>query len=86
MLKLKRNFSTAHSTSSERHNFLVKVSIEGNEMVGLGECGLPPKKPNCYLSDITDCYTFINKLVQKLSNSNLQEIIYSKEMWMKMSH
>ena len=35
---------------------------------GVGECGLPPKKENCYLADIDDCFAFM-----ELACDNLEE-------------
>ena len=54
-LTLKRHFTTAHSSSDYRTNFLVRVKVEGREEVGWGECGLPLKEPHCYLADIHVC-------------------------------
>lgn len=59
VLSFHRNFTTAHSTSATRTNFFIRVASERPEihmkMYGFGECGLPPKKPGCYMSDMNDC-------------------------------
>jgi hypothetical protein len=62
VITLKRAFNTAHSSSSERHNFLVRIEADGVEVRGFGECGLPPKKPHCYLADVKDCRDFMGEL------------------------
>ena len=63
LLTLHRNFTTAHSTSTHRTNFVVRVGSQ-NGIMGYGECGLPPKKPKCYLADIDDCLGFMTVLQQ----------------------
>ena len=60
LLKLKKEFNTAHSNSVVRQNFLVRV--EGGDKIGMGEAGLPPKKINCYLADVNDCNRFMKTL------------------------
>ena len=64
-LQLKRSFVTAHSASAGRTNFL--LSAHSNDIIGYGECGLPPKKPHCYLADIQDCQNFMVILQQQLT-------------------
>jgi len=60
-LRLRHIFGTSHSSSSTRTNALYiftlhKGGSNGTSIVsGEGECGLPPKKPGCYLADVTDC-------------------------------
>ena len=54
-------------------------------MVGLGECGLPPKKPNCYLADICDCESFMLELADKIPTLWMQEMLSNKEMMMKIN-
>lgn len=60
LLDLHRNFTTAHSSSSTRTNFFIRVGSGRPDIYlkyfGYGECGLPPKKPGCYMSDINDCF------------------------------
>jgi hypothetical protein len=65
LLELHRNFTTAHSISSTRTNFFIRVTYNPEQhakAVGFGECGLPPKKPGCYLSDVGDCFAFMQAL------------------------
>jgi hypothetical protein len=70
VLTLRRNFNTAHSSSAQRHNFIVRLELQGSKKKGFGECGLPPKKQHCYFADVEDCETFIQKLGGKMSKLN----------------
>jgi len=63
-LKLKRNFNTAHSSSSIRRNVVIKFAAPYAQ--GYGECGLPPKKAHCYLADVEYCFEFLNIVCSKL--------------------
>ncbi|KAF0979728.1 hypothetical protein FDP41_001396 [Naegleria fowleri] len=61
-LELRSAFGTSHSSTTHRKNSLVNISIQeqyhessrSSFFEGFGECGLPPKKPNCYLADFDD--------------------------------
>ena len=33
---------------------------------GFGECGLPPKKPGCYMSDVGECGKFMGRVKEDL--------------------
>ncbi|ELR18627.1 racemase, putative [Acanthamoeba castellanii str. Neff] len=61
-LELRAPFGTSHSSTSRRENALIEVWVEVPQQdgssavtVGVGEVGLPPKKPAAgYLSDFAD--------------------------------
>jgi len=55
-LELRSAFGTSHSSTTHRTNALIGISIKigTEEWNGFGECGLPPKKPKCYLADFSD--------------------------------
>jgi hypothetical protein len=44
----------------------LKKSLTPSISVGYGECGLPPKKPYCYLADINDCEAFMKSMMTEL--------------------
>jgi L-alanine-DL-glutamate epimerase-like enolase superfamily enzyme len=76
-LTLRSAFGTSHSITSSRVNALISLRInltnvpESNGYVGYGEVGLPPKKPLCYLADLSDIRTYFeafNKHVGSLVN------------------
>ena len=67
-LKMKKVWQTSHSSSHFRNNFLVEISYDG--MTGRGEAGLPPKKPGCYLADISDCMGYMGELAKTLQESS----------------
>eukprot|EP00052_Salpingoeca_macrocollata_P024496 m.219511 g.219511 ORF g.219511 m.219511 type:complete len:429 (-) comp22264_c0_seq12:304-1590(-) len=52
-LKLRSAFGTSHSSTSVRHNVLFTLRLA--EFEGVGEAGLPPKKPGVYEADVEDC-------------------------------
>ena len=62
-LTLRTAFGTSHSATSNRTNALVVVRVNG--FTGLGEAGLPPKKPGCYEADVEDCGLFIENVFQR---------------------
>lgn len=41
-------------------------------LAGYGECGLPPKKPFCYLSDINDCMDFYSEIQNRFTQFNTE--------------
>jgi hypothetical protein len=49
-IKIRNGFRTAHTYTTERHNFIVRIELDG--CIGEGEAGLPPKKADCYLANI----------------------------------
>ncbi|KYQ96886.1 mandelate racemase/muconate lactonizing enzyme domain-containing protein [Tieghemostelium lacteum] len=61
-LELRNPFGTAHSLTTERTNGLVSVQIDN--VIGYGECGLPPKKPYCYLADYNDIDIYFKSFIQ----------------------
>jgi hypothetical protein len=65
-LALRSAFGTSHSATSNRSNALVVISIDG--LTGLGEAGLPPKKPGCYEADIHDCALFMEAVIQRFGD------------------
>lgn len=64
VLDLRSDFGTSHSSTAQRTNALLSVSLaargegETKTTVGWGEVGLPPKKPGCYLADYSDVLSF----------------------------
>ena len=66
-LKLRSSFGTSHSSTTIRYNSFIQIIYsqekenENNQIFyGLGESGLPPKKPGCYLADNNDIKSYIN--------------------------
>lgn len=41
-------------------------------LVGYGECGLPPKKPFCYIADIKDCMAFYSDIQNQFALFNTE--------------
>lgn len=82
-LKLRSSFGTSHSSTTIRYNsFIQIIYAEKNKNLkyyGLGESGLPPKKPGCYLADNNDIRSYINKyfnfITSNLNNQNKNNII-----------
>eukprot|EP00033_Pygsuia_biforma_P001049 GCRY01001195.1.p1 GENE.GCRY01001195.1~~GCRY01001195.1.p1 ORF type:complete len:440 (+),score=108.65 GCRY01001195.1:860-2179(+) len=73
VLKLKNEWGTSHSSTTERTNFLVSLFI-GNESLnlwGFGECGLPPKKKDCYYAEFSDCLEFAKQYMQAIAQKKL---------------
>ena len=66
-LELRAPFGTSHSSTSRRENALIEVWVEVPQQgstnavtVGVGEVGLPPKKPAAgYLSDFADVEAYV---------------------------
>ncbi len=69
-LKLRTTFGTSHSSTTTRFNSFIQILVENyknyNKIYGLGESGLPPKKPNVYLADSNDIKNYINIYFIKL--------------------
>ena len=79
-LKLRSSFGTSHSSTTIRYNSFVQIIIKDEKsnqnnklLYGIGESGLPPKKPGCYLADsndissyIDDYYSFLNSILSDL--------------------
>ena len=79
-LKLRSSFGTSHSSTTIRYNSFVQIIIKDEKLnqnnkllYGIGESGLPPKKPGCYLADsndissyINDYYNFLNSILSDL--------------------
>ena len=90
-LKLRSSFGTSHSSTTVRYNSFIQIKMETEkedgqkiELYGLGESGLPPKKPGCYLADNNDICSYINDyfdFLDSLINKNKEKIIedYSKD-------
>lgn len=53
-LELAHAFGTSHSSTTTRRNALVTATAPSG-LQGLGEAGLPPKKPHVYYADYDDC-------------------------------
>lgn len=66
-MELRAPFGTSHSSTSRRENALIEVWVEVPQQdgssavtVGVGEVGLPPKKPAAgYLSDFADVEGYV---------------------------
>ena len=65
-LELLSAFGTAHSSSVCRTNVLMNIRFD-KSIVGVGEIGLPPKKPRVYLATIDSCVSFARKFIAKLN-------------------
>lgn len=90
-LKLRSSFGTSHSSTTIRFNSFVQIIIKDEKLnlnnkllYGIGESGLPPKKPGCYLADsndicsyINDYFTFLNSILSNLDSikTNLKQYI-----------
>ncbi|EGC33168.1 hypothetical protein DICPUDRAFT_154788 [Dictyostelium purpureum] len=55
---------TAHSVTTKRNNVLINISVDGVD--GYGECGLPPKKPLCYLADFNNIENYYNQWIKEV--------------------
>ncbi len=60
LLHLRTSFGTSHSSTTVRSNSLIELRIN-ESLYGLGEVGLPPKKPGCYLADNADIKTWMGE-------------------------
>ena len=88
-LKLRSSFGTSHSSTTIRYNsFIQIIYTEKNKNLkyyGLGESGLPPKKPGCYLADNNDIRSYINEyfnfITSNLNNENMNIIIEKYFHW-----
>eukprot|EP01132_Coremiostelium_polycephalum_P011878 gene11878-14529_t len=69
VLTLRNPFGTAHSLTTTRQNALITISIDQNKLVGYGESGLPPKKPNCYLADYNDIESYFETFTKDIQNN-----------------
>lgn len=73
-LELRAPFGTSHSSTSRRENALIEVWVEVPQQdgssavtVGVGEVGLPPKKPAAgYLSDFADVEGYVRAFAASL--------------------
>ncbi len=65
-LDLRTAFGTSHSATTTRTNALVVLKV--GCLTGLGEAGLPPKKPGCYEADVKDCTDFMEKIVNRFGD------------------
>lgn len=70
-LKLKSAFGTSHSSTTTRTNALFQVVVHENYVhsdicSGVGESGLPPKKPHCYLADYADVEHYFQRYAHTL--------------------
>ncbi|KAF2075032.1 hypothetical protein CYY_003684 [Polysphondylium violaceum] len=77
-LHLRNPFGTAHSVTTERNNALVTIEIindENHTLRGYGECGLPPKKPYCYLADFNDIQQYFSQYLQMLKERITDDIV-----------
>ncbi|KAN0047823.1 hypothetical protein ACTA71_002210 [Dictyostelium dimigraforme] len=69
-LNLRNPFGTAHSVTTTRTNALIEIKVE--DISGFGECGLPPKKPLCYLADYNDIETYFNGWIKEIDEKQKQ--------------
>lgn len=69
-LNLRTSFGTSHSSTKIRYNSFVQVTLTEKNIAytGLGESGLPPKKPGCYLADTEDIKNYINEYFNHLQS------------------
>ena len=90
-LHLRSSFGTSHSSTTIRYNSFIQILIKDENLTaknkslyGIGESGLPPKKPGCYLADsndicsyINDYFKFLNSILNNIDsiNNNLDEYI-----------
>ena len=90
-LHLRSSFGTSHSSTTIRYNSFIQILIKdenlnstNKSLYGIGESGLPPKKPGCYLADsndicsyINDYFKFLNSILNNIDsiNNNLDEYI-----------
>ncbi|EFC37677.1 chloromuconate cycloisomerase [Naegleria gruberi] len=69
-LDLRSAFGTSHSSTTRRKNALIRISIHSRDekiiFDGFGECGLPPKKANCYLADFNDIQFYFEQFCENL--------------------
>lgn len=70
VISFRSSFGTSHSSTSYRTNGLVTLKIE--DIKGYGECGLPPKKPLCYESNIDDCKKLFELFSKKCIGKTIQ--------------
>jgi len=68
LLNLRTSFGTSHSSTTIRSNSFIQVIVEDKlGLYGIGEIGLPPKKPYCYLADNEDIKDWLNGYFDHLS-------------------
>eukprot|EP01119_Soliformovum_irregulare_P024260 TRINITY_DN8657_c0_g1_i1.p1 TRINITY_DN8657_c0_g1~~TRINITY_DN8657_c0_g1_i1.p1 ORF type:complete len:431 (+),score=108.58 TRINITY_DN8657_c0_g1_i1:26-1318(+) len=70
-LDLRTPFGTSHSSTSQRKNALITITL--GEITGNGEIGLPPKKAYCYLADYEDILDWIRHYLTLISQKIAQE-------------
>jgi hypothetical protein len=83
-LELRAPFGTSHSSTSRRENALIEVWAEVPQQsggtaavtVGVGEVGLPPKKPAAgYLSDFADVERYVRAFAATVSLRSIISIL-----------
>lgn len=81
-LHLRSSFGTSHSSTTIRYNSFIQIIIndesiysQKKSIYGLGESGLPPKKPGCYLADSNDIRKYVDDYF-----SYLNSILNNKEL------
>ena len=65
-LHLRTSFGTSHSSTTIRYNSFIQIIIndqnsKNKSIYGIGESGLPPKKPGCYLADCEDIKSYLSE-------------------------
>ena len=85
-LNLRSSFGTSHSSTTIRFNSFIQIIIkdensdsDNKKYYGIGESGLPPKKPGCYLADCGDIRSYINDYF-KFLNSFLKDLEANKNI------
>ena len=71
-LSLRSDFGTSHSSTTTRTNALIRFALrpkDGEQILGVGEVGLPPKKPGCYLADYQDVADYFLEFTSDLEAS-----------------
>jgi L-alanine-DL-glutamate epimerase-like enolase superfamily enzyme len=94
-LKLRTAFGTSHSATTTRTNALIGVHLfngseQQQQIIGYGEVGLPPKKPNCYLADYNDIVLFFemycNHIESELSQYNVNTMVVDYNPFETLNH
>jgi L-alanine-DL-glutamate epimerase-like enolase superfamily enzyme len=72
ILKLRNEFGTSHSSTSERCNALVHVRIASID--GFGEIGLPPKKAHCYVASYDEVCAYVALYAKRVGATQLPSV------------
>ena len=72
-LHLRTSFGTSHSSTTIRYNSFIQIiifdqNLKNKQIYGIGESGLPPKKPGCYLANCEDIKSYLSEYFTYLKN------------------